>query len=305
MTEQLNNSASGSRITFVIGAAAAGKSTFIREQFAPAGAVILDVYDYQQAAGLPNCTSLHEEFRCMFRANDNILTDMLTSLRQGKHVVVEHTLFRAKRRIAYLDVIRAEFPDITAEVYVLRPDDETWKTYIRERGLHGSFESHRSHADQIEFPNPAEGFDRIYEVTDQGIRLRMDEPDERILAPARQELLDEREKIRKEEEEETARRNLLESMKTRPFWHYCECCGAKKWMTAEEAYEDGWDYPPKMGVFGLLGPRTCGSCGITETLYWKVQQQSLPIVMKRLLTETELQTWERIRSEPESLLVEE
>ena len=58
-------------------------------------------------------------------------------------------------------------------------------------------------------------------------------------------------------------------------------------------------------AFGLLGPRTCGDCRITDTLYWKVQQQSLPIVLEETLTAEELKTWQRIKNEPESLLTEE
>ena len=67
----------------------------------------------------------------------------------------------------------------------------------------------------------------------------------------------------------------------------------------------GWDYPPKIGLFGFLGPRTCGRCSVTETLFFKVQQQKIPIVFEEALTEKELQTWQRIKEEPESLLDEE
>ena len=91
-------------------------------------------------------------------------------------------------------------------------------------------------------------------------------------------------------------------MNSRPFWHYCEVCGAKVFCTAQDAFNAGWDYPPQLGTFGFLGPRTCGECDITGTLYWKVQQQALPIVVESMLTEEELKTWKRIKNEPESLL---
>ena len=33
--------------------------------------------------------------------------------------------------------------------------------------------------------------------------------------------------------------------------HICEVCGKTEIMTPEEAFNDGWDYPPRMGPFGL------------------------------------------------------
>ena len=95
-------------------------------------------------------------------------------------------------------------------------------------------------------------------------------------------------------------------MNTRPFWHYCEVCGKKEFITAQDAFDSGWDYPPKMGVFRLLSPRTCGECGIQDTLFWKISRsQGLPIVIEENLTPEELITWKRIKGEPESLLDEE
>ena len=61
-----------------------------------------------------------------------------------------------------------------------------------------------------------------------------------------------------------------------------------------------------MGVFRLLSPRTCGECGIQDTLFWKISRsQGLPIVIEENLTPEELITWKRIKGEPESLLDEE
>lgn len=74
-------------------------------------------------------------------------------------------------------------------------------------------------------------------------------------------------------------------------------------MTAQQAYEEGWDYPPHMGEFGLLGPRKCGDCKLTDTLFWKINtEQKIPVVIDRTLSNRELQIWKRIKNEPESLL---
>ena len=95
-------------------------------------------------------------------------------------------------------------------------------------------------------------------------------------------------------------------MKERKFWHYCEVCGKKEFVTAKEAFNDGWDYPPNIGQFGMLGPRTCGVCQIKDTLFWKINASGgLPVVLENNLSREVLATWHRINGEPESLLVDE
>lgn len=185
------------------------------------------------------------------------------------------------------------------------PSDSVWETYINERKLNYSMEWLKSIKSDIEFPNPSEGFDKIYEVIDGNIRLRMDAPNLEIVDIAHNELNEEIQKMKQEEENTKERLALLKSMNSRPFWHYCEVCGTKIFCTAQEAFEAGWDYPPKIGSFGLLGPRTCGKCTWNDTLFIKVHQQGIPIVIENTLTEKELRTWERIKNEPESLLDEE
>ncbi|MBP0959159.1 MAG: AAA family ATPase [Oscillospiraceae bacterium] len=309
MTDQLinNDALAKTTITFIIGAPATGKTTFINNHFSDSGnTVILNIYDYQQAAykeaGFGKQVSLGHEFKCLYKANENLLVDIIKALQEGKNVVVEQTLYKAKRRIAYIDAIRNSFENIAIEVYVMCPSDSVWETYIIERKLIDSIQRLKANAKEIEFPNPSEGFDSIYEVVDDVIKLRMDEPKPEIVDSARKELSEESQQMKQEEEKAKERLDLLESMNSRPFWHYCEVCGAKVFCTAQDAFNAGWDYPPQLGTFGFLGPRTCGECDITGTLYWKVQQQALPIVVESMLTEEELKTWKRIKNEPESLL---
>ena len=297
-------------LTLVIGATSSGKTTFIQKYFSNNwNTVVLNVYDFQQAAyneaGFSKHMSLGQNFKCLYKANENLLEDIIDLLQQGKNVVVEQSMYKAKRRIRYIDAIRNTFKDVTIEVYVMCPSDPVWERYVTERNLVHAFPRLKAEAEQIEFPNPSEGFDSIYAVVDDAVSLRMDEPKPEIVEIARKELVEEVEKMRKEEEKIKAKENLLKSMNSRPFWHYCEVCGTKAYCTAQEAFDDGWDYPPQIGSFGLLGPRTCGKCGITNTLFWKVQQQTLPIVLENVLTEEELEIWQRIKTEPESLLEEE
>lgn len=296
-------------VTFVIGANATGKTTFIESNFSNSNAVILNVYDYQQKAykdaGFGGRVPFSKEFECLYKANENLLVDIIDNLKQGNDVVVEQTLFKAKRRIAYIDRIRGDIENVNIVFFVMCPSDMVWERYITKRKLYGSFQSHKSVAKQIEFPNPSERIDKIYEVVDNEIKLRMDAPNPEIVDVARNELKEESKRILQEQKEKEKKIALLESMNTRPFWHYCEVCGKKAFITAQDAYNDGWDYPPKLGHFGMLSPRTCGDCCMADTLFWKVQQQKFPIVIEKTLTESELKTWQRIKNEPESLLDEE
>lgn len=82
------------------------------------------------------------------------------------------------------------------------------------------------------------------------------------------------------------------------FWHVCEVCGKTELLTPEEAFEQGWDYPPRMGTFGVLSPRTCGSCAMVDTLYWKLVTGGLST---QNLDERQRETLLRIQGEPESL----
>lgn len=299
-------------LTFVIGCTAAGKTYFIDTHYAGRDVDILNVYDYQQRAydevRIRDFVPFGVEFGCLMKANNMLLADIIEKLKAGRNVVVEQTFFKAKRRIAYIDEIRRA-ADVWIETYVMCPGDDLWESNLKKRELSGRFQIYKKEAaDVFEFPNPAEGIDRIYEVADGEIRLRMDSPKPEILDRAWEELAREAERIHSEDEARRKRKELLESMNTRPFWHYCEVCGRKEFITAQDAFDSGWDYPPNMGHFGLLGPRTCGSCLLTDTLFWKVNTEKkilLPIVVEGALTPEELVTWERIKGEPESLLGDE
>lgn len=59
------------------------------------------------------------------------------------------------------------------------------------------------------------------------------------------------------------------------FEDRCEVCETTELLTPEEAYQAGWDYPPKMGEWGVISPRTCGGCGIDRTLWWALQNNEL------------------------------
>ena len=296
------------KVTFVIGANAAGKTYFIEHHLASEKAVVLNIYDYQQKVydehGNKELITFEEQFRCLKKANEKHLHDIINELKQGNDVIAEQTFFKAKRRIAYIDEIRKKM-DVKIEVYVMHPSNERWIENSKKREDIENIETYENQKKQMEFPNPAEGFDAIFEVVDDEIILRMDDIRPEIVKQARQELTEEDTRIRREDEREHKHHQLIESMNTRPFWHYCEVCGKKEFITAKEALDAGWDYPPHFGEFGLLGPRTCGNCSLKDTLFWKVHTElPLPIVINEQLTPEEKIIWQRIKAEPESLLEE-
>lgn len=50
--------------------------------------------------------------------------------------------------------------------------------------------------------------------------------------------------------------------------YLCEVCRTVTYLTEKDAFDAGWDYPPFLGAWGVLSPRTCGDCGIESTAYW-------------------------------------
>ena len=59
--------------------------------------------------------------------------------------------------------------------------------------------------------------------------------------------------------------------------HWCEVCDATEMLTSEEAFEAGWDFPPRLGAWGVVSPRTCGNCTIEKTLWWALVTENRSI----------------------------
>lgn len=59
------------------------------------------------------------------------------------------------------------------------------------------------------------------------------------------------------------------------FLHWCEVCGRQEALTADAAYRDGWDFPPRMGAWGVISPRTCPTCTIEKTLWWALTMKKV------------------------------
>lgn len=165
-----------STVTFVIGASSAGKSCFIEKNFKDCGYAILDVFDYQQRAWkLPDRERL-SDWGAAYQANKWLEEDIVRLVRQGNNVVVEQTFLRALRRIDCNDAIDKISRHIQCDVYVIMPSEEQlWKNCVKRWGdkegaAEREFESYKHQvAETFEFPDPAEGFSRIFVVSDEGI----------------------------------------------------------------------------------------------------------------------------------------
>ena len=196
-------------VSFVIGANATGKSYFIQKHFSDKDIEYLNIYDYQESAykdaGI-DCRFHSSKYQnCLYDANLTLLTDIIEFLQKGRSVVVEHTLFKAKRRIFYIDAIRKVI-DAEIEFFVMCPGDIRWKSFLAERKLHGNFQYHKSMVEEIQFPNPAEGIDRIFQVVDGDIQFRMETPTPEILPLVRKELEEESDRIHREDKRKTRHR---------------------------------------------------------------------------------------------------
>ena len=94
------------------------------------------------------------------------------------------------------------------------------------------------------------------------------------------------------------------------FWHVCESCGRTEFISSEIAFQQGWDYPGKDGLyknlpnfgFRTVAPRTCGECSIINTVWAAITLEKKPI---KDLNEHQQIVLKRILTEPDSIFNEE
>lgn len=82
--------------------------------------------------------------------------------------------------------------------------------------------------------------------------------------------------------------------------HMCEVCGKEEDLTPDEGFQNGWDYPPRMGPFGIVSPRTCGDCPVNSTLWWSLIVNQTSVTD---LNEAQTKTLQRIMKEPASISI--
>lgn len=292
-------------LNIFIGVSGSGKTYFIRENF-PTWAYF-SVGDYQKkilaAMGNPKSIEFHKYMEVLTKANEQIMEDVVDALKEGKDVALEHTLYKRKRRLPYLEAFKS-VADVPIIIYVLMPSEEQFRRNLKSSEDHdvSDFQGLWSEMDAIEFPNIAEGYSKIFLVRDGDVREMHTVADMTLIEQAKQELADETVKEMEKKKNAEEHRQLIQGLNEKGFWHYCECCGQTKFMTPQEAFDQGWDYPPKMGVYGVISPRTCGKCSITDTVWWKLNMNKEQKVALEDLSDKEKKVINRIIFEPYSLL---
>ena len=83
--------------------------------------------------------------------------------------------------------------------------------------------------------------------------------------------------------------------------HICETCGTEAILDSEAAFAAGWDYPPRMGQFGVISPRVCPNCAINRTVWWALAMEGYTADM---LSPQQREVIVRIQAEPGSILVD-
>jgi predicted kinase len=137
-------------VVFVIGPPCAGKSYFIKNNFK--NYEIIDLYDFQK--DIPFITA-QEVLISYEKAKDALVK----AIKEGKDVVLEHTLLKAKRRIPYIEAVREVYGG-HLECFAIIPNEETYLRRCKERGV--SEYSGKVNYSIYEEPQKEEGFDEVY-----------------------------------------------------------------------------------------------------------------------------------------------
>ena len=138
-------------IIIVAGPACAGKSTFIKENFPDRE--VVDLFDFQENLGLITVRTVLDSYAHCKDA-------LIEKIKEGKPVVLEHTLLKAIRRKYYIDAIR-EVTNEPIEIYYLLPDREIYREQLKLRELPCDDDFIDSSYLVAEIPTEDEGFDKV------------------------------------------------------------------------------------------------------------------------------------------------
>lgn len=230
--------------------------------------------DYQrklrEEAGNPEFMDFFAQKLLIIKANEQIQEDVLKALRQGQDVALEHTWYKAKGRVAYMEELK-KVTDSPIYIYVVMPSEEQFRNNLIVSPKHSEKDFDRLWAemDAIEMPNIAEGYDKIFIVRDEKVEELITEIDPDLIDRVKKELAEEVALEAAKEKEKKEHQEFLEQLNEQGFWHYCEVCG------------------------------------ITETLWWKLATDKKKEHNMDDLTDEEKKRMKRILLESYSLLEEE
>ena len=146
-------------ITFVMGPAGVGKSTYIKDNLLSKNKnlVIVDLYTYQENKILNQNGILQSYYDC--------LEDLIKAIKDGKDVVLEHTLLKAIRREMYIKAIR-EISNEPIDIILIKPPLETIRERWKKREIYTSDFYIKANLDTLEIPTNEEGFNSIVVLED-------------------------------------------------------------------------------------------------------------------------------------------
>jgi len=145
-------------IPFVIGVPCSGKSTFIKEKFSDRE--VIDIYDIQ----INLDKRINDFFDVTVRSSEIVKYELITHILAEKPFVLEHTLFKAKRRKVLIDEI-IEISRQFIDVYVMYPSMKRYELNCECRDIVPSQEEWKA----FEILTSSEGFDQIYYVDEDGV----------------------------------------------------------------------------------------------------------------------------------------
>ena len=136
-------------LTIVMGPSCAGKSTYIKEHFP--NTEVVDILDFQA-----NLIVATEE--TVLKTYEEHLNKVKELLSQGKDVVIEHTLLKAKRRLWYIQQIREVYSgDI--DIICIKPSEDLLA--FRSQLRHIAQWYTLLMLDELELPTFEEGYKNI------------------------------------------------------------------------------------------------------------------------------------------------
>ena len=143
-------------VIIVAGPTCAGKSTFIKDHFPDH--TVVDLFDFQKDFKYVTVEGVMQSY-------EECKNALQAALRQGKNVVLEHTLLKQMRRPMYIDAIR-ECTNEPIEMYFLVPSDEQLIKQMRERSYASDIKTAQSMKEVIELPTLSEGYAVVHIISD-------------------------------------------------------------------------------------------------------------------------------------------
>jgi predicted kinase len=132
-----------------MGLSASGKSTYIEKHFP--NTTVVDLYDFQQNA---------YTLEAIKQSYEDCKNKLIEVLKEGKDVVLEHTMYRAIRRKIYIDAVRS-VTDASIDMIYIQPTLEELEERWKKREIYVDTDEIKSHLKIIETPTLEEGFHSI------------------------------------------------------------------------------------------------------------------------------------------------